>query len=38
MNRAHTKPSLDKRVFKNTANTIKTENVRKRIERGGIRF
>ena len=36
--RSHTNRKLDKKVFRNTANTIKTENIRKKPERGGIRL
>ena len=38
MNRHNNKPSLDKRVFRNTANTVKNVNIARHTMRGGIRF
>lgn len=36
--RSKVKRSIDKKVFKNTANKIKTINLGKSIKRGGIRL
>ena len=36
--RKHTNGSLDKRVFKNTAKSIKAVNIYRNVQRGGIRF
>lgn len=36
--RTHNKPSLDKQVYRNTANTVKKVNIVKHSMRGGIRF
>ena len=32
------KPNLDKKVFRNTANTVKKVNIARHTMRGGIRF
>ena len=36
--RHHNKPSLDKNVYRNTANTVKKVNIVRHTMRGGIRF
>lgn len=38
MSRHINSPGIDQRVFRNTANTVKTVNIARHTMRGGIRF
>lgn len=38
MSRHPNNPGLDKKVYRNTANTVKTVNIARHTMRGGIRF